>query len=315
MNDYIMPSFFVVGSAKSGTTSLNYYLSQNPHILMPSIKEPHFFSTDLRCQYFGRKYKRDVCFNQDKYFSSKKLKEKHIAFIEKEKHYKQLFLMQGIKKISGEVSNGYLYSKVAAENIYKFNSQSKIIIILRNPAKRAFSHWLMAKRGGNEREGDFIKAIETDLSKKEKGWGISHLYIELGLYYAQIQRYKALFPESQLLIMQYEEYIKNPQKATSEIFHFLEVEANTSNINFNTILNSAALPRHPSLSALIENGNRLIGKKLHPKIKFIAEKIFLTNKDIPKITKSEFTEVNKYFIDDINSLKGILNINFDLWEK
>jgi len=38
-----LPNFFIVGAAKSGTTSLYHHLCQHPDIFMSPVKEPGYF--------------------------------------------------------------------------------------------------------------------------------------------------------------------------------------------------------------------------------------------------------------------------------
>ena len=40
------PDFFIVGAAKSGTTSMHDYLRQHPAVFMPAIKELNYFGSD-----------------------------------------------------------------------------------------------------------------------------------------------------------------------------------------------------------------------------------------------------------------------------
>ena len=40
-----LPNLFIVGAAKSGTTSLHNYLHQHPDVFMCNPKEPHFIKT------------------------------------------------------------------------------------------------------------------------------------------------------------------------------------------------------------------------------------------------------------------------------
>ena len=48
----IKPNFFIVGAAKSGTSSLFYYLELHPDVYMSPIKEPHYFAHE----YFPHKF-------------------------------------------------------------------------------------------------------------------------------------------------------------------------------------------------------------------------------------------------------------------
>lgn len=91
MFEGMKPSFFVVGAAKAGTTSINHYLEINPDIYMCPIKEPHYFSKDIRCANFKQPECRKACINIEKYLLKKKFFKKHIAFVDSFENYLQLF--------------------------------------------------------------------------------------------------------------------------------------------------------------------------------------------------------------------------------
>ena len=98
------PNLFIVGAPKCGTTFLYHYLKKHPDIYFPEFKEPHYFGSDL--------IRRNGAYNLS-------LRE-----------YKNLFSTE--KKVIGEASTFYLFSKKAAQEIYNFNPHSKIIIMLRD---------------------------------------------------------------------------------------------------------------------------------------------------------------------------------------
>ena len=114
---------FIVGAPKAGTSSLHFYLNQHPEICMSSVKEPNFFSA------------KEV---ENLYYNSQ--------IVSSTKDYNSLF--ESDVKIKGESSVSYLYYKEVAKRIYEYNAKAKIIIMLRKPVDRLFSHYLMDKRLG-----------------------------------------------------------------------------------------------------------------------------------------------------------------------
>ena len=172
-----IPNFFIVGAAKSGSTALQEMLSKHPNIYMSPVKEPHYFSNDIKKNDFttlNKKFRKQ----RIKFDSDGSVVPRHQLYIDNEEDYLRLFKdsCENHKSL-GEASVSYLYSKNAAKNIYQFNSNSKIIIILRNPIDRAFSHFLMDLRLGNTKFTNFIDAMKSDFEIKNKGWGVSHLYV------------------------------------------------------------------------------------------------------------------------------------------
>jgi len=309
------PNFFIVGAAKAGTTSIFNYLNNHPDVYMSPIKEPHYFSKDISCEDFSEEYKKKVCFDIKAYLSKPQLEKKHIAFVDNINDYLELFREVYNEKVIGEISNGYLFSKVASKEIFEFNPKAKILIILRNPVERAFSHWLMDLRGGLNLEKDFLKAIEKDYNQKEKGWGKSHLYIELGLYYEQIKRYLDTFPKEQVKIMFFDDLKKDSKKFMNEIFEYLDL--NPIELDTNKRYNKAQLPKNRLIYNLAKNiySYELV-KKLIPG--FISKKIknkLMTDKDLPKLTERERKILyDKYFKEDIDKLERLINYDLTMWK-
>ena len=119
--------FFIVGAPKAGTTSLYHYLNEHPQVEMSLQKEPDYFS-EAAIQEQGIYYGKNR--------------------IDTEEKYNTLFNTQKKDVIFGEGSVSYLFYPTVAQDIKAYNSMAKIIIMLRNPIDRAFSHYLMDFRLG-----------------------------------------------------------------------------------------------------------------------------------------------------------------------
>lgn len=210
---YVKPNLFIVGAAKGGTTAIHHYLSQHSDILMSSVKEPHYFSTV--------KTKNPAAYRKPQVGESF-----HTRIIKDELTYLSLFSSGADKKYRGEASPSYLYDAESARKIYDFNHDARIIIILREPVSRAISHYNMVYNLGLEDKESIRDAIEKDRQNPDKMWGAAHLYIELGLYHQQLERYFDLFAESQILVMKFEDFVKQPTAQIEKIIGFLELNIN-----------------------------------------------------------------------------------------
>ena len=122
-----LPTFFIVGAPKAGTTSLYHYLEEHPEVYMSPIKETNFFSSKQMQE-------------QELYYDATPIQSKN--------QYLELFKDVSQEKQVGEASVSYLYYTGVAKKILEFNPKAKIVIMLRNPVDRAFSHFLMDKRLG-----------------------------------------------------------------------------------------------------------------------------------------------------------------------
>lgn len=268
------PNLFIVGAAKAGTTALVNYLNQHPTIYFSPIKEPHHFSTDIRWEDLREDHKKNTLVDFNDYFKQKRLEEKHIAFVSNRDHYLELFREAENEEVLAEASTGYLYSSVAANEIYYFNPNAKIIIIVRDPVSRTLSHYYMDV-AGNKQHRDPLVALREDFNQMNKGYCITNLYVELSLYYEQINRYLNIFPANQILILRQEDLNTSSTPVLEEIVQFLQIEKNDFIINDK--INQTLLPKNNFIK-------RLVGLKEY----------------IPSFLLSKFKKHKKLFFDRAN---------------
>ena len=317
MSKKILPNFFIVGAAKAGTTSLYHYLKQHPEIYMSPIKEPNYFAKDIDVSAFEESYRNIMTIDTKEYFSKEKLPELLSIFITDFSDYVQLFRDVTNEKAIGEASVSYLYSKVAAQEIKKLVPNAKIIMVLRNPIERAYSHYLMNLRGGITSNKNFLDEVIQDFNKKHKGWGISHLYIDLGLYYEQVKRYLDTFPKENVKIILYEDYKQNPKKVLVELLDFLEVSKDVS-IDLNKRYNVRAAPRFPVLNTLARRVYSFMAPKLpltlRENLKKMYRKVFFSSYK-GGLTAEEKKVLLKFFEEDIKKLSALIQRDLSHWLK
>ncbi len=310
-----LPNFFIVGSAKSGTTSIYNYLKQHPDIFMSPIKETHHFSTDIDSSKFRPDYAANLNINIDSWLDGDQKKEIFHAFVKDWDKYLKLFKNSENQKAIGEVTNSYLYSKEAAKNIQSKFSEGKIIMILRNPVERAFSHFLMDLKSGLE-TGSFLEAFKKDMAKSNKGWGISNVYYEIGMYYEQVKRYLTVFPQEQIKIILYDDYRNDAKKTLKEICNFLNIDSNFE-FEFSKEHNKAMIPKSGAVALMMrQKGLKAFAKKIFPKSwKNIFSKIFFTNKNLPKLSVDDRKYLIELYKEDIQKLAQLINRDLTSWVK
>lgn len=218
----VLPNFFIVGAAKAGTTSMYRYLKQHPDVFMPTVKEPHWFSR------------------------AEPNPEQGFRPITSEEAYLSLFEGWRGERAIGEASPSYLWDGKAADRVGRSVPDAKIIILLREPIDRAFSHYLADARYGIQRR-PFHEALQHDYASRTKGWGTSHLYVELGLYCGQVSRYSKRFGRENMLILFFEEVFADPVStalALEQVLDFLDVDSGRANeIRFERKHNPYTVPR------------------------------------------------------------------------
>jgi len=227
-----MPNFFIVGAARSGTTSLDRYLSQHPEIYMAPRKEVNFFTAD----HFPRTGLGDDRINRE--------------VIRDKNQYTRLFAGVAEEKAIGESSVFYLCYPGTAERIAQTVPDAGIIMVLRDPADRAHSAYLHLLRNGREHLG-FEEALCLEEERRQKGYEPMWWYKELGLYYEQVKRYLDVFGRRQVKVLLYDELFANPMQTLRDVFVFLGVKKDVV-IDTSLHYNPGGIPKSRKLYTLLD---------------------------------------------------------------
>lgn len=202
------PDFFIVGTGRAGTTSLYYHLRGHPDIYMPSLKEPHFFSTIDA----GRP---DL--------TGGKRQQRSARVISREQDYIKLFEVARHNQFIGEASTTYLADRRAAFHIRDKNPEAKIIVILREPIGRAYSQYLLDLREGRESCPSFYDALQQDYQGMVKYQDAGSFYIWPGLYYQHLSRFLEAFSSERVRIFLYEDLESDTTSLVKDLCSFLGV--------------------------------------------------------------------------------------------
>jgi hypothetical protein len=199
------PDFFIVGAARSGTTSLYYYIKDHPDIFMPSIKEPHFFN------------------EIDYGTSAAKRRALPAKLVRLEADYLELFESSKPGQVMGEASVSYLSDNLAPGQIIKKNPRAKIIAVLRDPIERAYSSYLLGLREGREWNRSFSESLQEDYEYMVKFADAGSVYIWPGLYYRHLRRYLNTFGKEQVRIYLYDDLAADTLGVVRGLCSFLGV--------------------------------------------------------------------------------------------
>ena len=161
---------------------------------------------------------------------------------------------------------------------------------------------------------DFFEELMCDMRKEKKEWGISHLYLELGLYAEQVEKYLDVFSSEKVRVYIFEEFKSNPYKILKGIFEFLEVESsyipnlkchyNVSNIPRNIIARFLLKIKRKYFSELV--------KFMPDQIRGIVKHILYTNKR-PILDENAKKFLKNYYYDDIQKLTKLLGKDLSFW--
>ncbi|WP_204141131.1 sulfotransferase domain-containing protein [Halomicronema sp. CCY15110] len=298
-----MPNFLLIGAAKSGTSSLYYYLKQHPDIFMPASrdqKEPDFFTLE------GQNQERIGPFGPF-------LMKSAITDLDT---YQQLFADVNGEKAIGEASTSYIYSQTAAQRIHSHVPDAKIVAILRDPAERAYSHFLFSLSNGREPHPNFEKALKEEQQRIDDGWSFQWHHRRRGFYFEQLERYYATFGASNVYVCLYEDLRSEPQKLLKSIFEFLEVD-NSFLPNTNKRHNPTKVPKNQTLNSLLNKPNPLKDSIKHFLPKGVRKKITQPLKDKnlgkPELPKRLRQELIADYHDDILKLQELIDRDLSSW--
>ncbi len=199
----IQPHFLVIGAYKSGTTALHHYLRAHPEIFIPQRKEPNFFAFADQVSPF------------DFPAASTSIRDRT--------SYDRLFLGAQNNQKLGEVSPAYLAVSSACDRIRVDAPKTHLIAILRNPAERAYSDYLMYRRDGLEHEESFIDALHKQNSRDSSVDPTSH-YVSTGFYFKQLGPYFKTFRHDQIRILLHEELSTDREGVLRNLFEFIGVD-------------------------------------------------------------------------------------------
>ena len=180
----------VAGAQRGGTTALHNYISRHPEVCSSSRKEVHYFDTDANFE--GEPDYRDY----------------HVWFDPRPEH-----------KVLFEATAMYMHSRKAPGRIQAYNPDMKIVIILRNPIDRAYSHWNLHRRKGREEAG-FIEALERYVQQYQEENNAVGGLLGRASYTEQVKRLWSLFPKEQVLILRNEELREHAHETLGRIFDF-----------------------------------------------------------------------------------------------
>jgi hypothetical protein len=305
------PNFFVIGVVKGGTTSLYHYLAQHPEVYLPPIKETnHFAARDISEKDFLKTYAQDVKIDLDKYIRGGMKETIHIAHVNEDRHYAALFSNVSNESAVGEISNSYMICPSSAQAIYDFNPDARILVVLRNPIRRAWSQYLMNLREAKSDDSNFIQEMEKDHAQNPKGWGVNHQYLELGKYAKQLKRYFNLFGKDRVMPIFFEDYKKKPGEVLSEMCRFLNID-DTFEFDFSEKSNASALPRNAGLNRfLVNTGIMSTAKRLTPKP--LRQKLagaLYSDKNMPELKESDGEWLREYYQKEVDRLSELLEMD------
>ena len=189
--------FAVAGTQKGGTSAIADYLEEHLDVCMGRVKEVHYFDKD---EFF-----REDAADYTAYHAN--------------------FDPRPTQRLLGDATPIYMYWKPTPQRLAQYNPRMKLIILLRNPVKRAYSHWNMEIKLHRETLA-FEDAIRSEHARSVaaaplqlRRWS----YIDRGRYSEQLRRVWQHFPVEQTLVLKSESLKSEPAPALARISEFLGI--------------------------------------------------------------------------------------------
>ena len=292
-----LPNFLIVGASRSGTTSLYHYLSQHPEVYMSPVKEPRFITAQFL------KPEQKMARTNDE--------EKNI--VNNFEEYKALFTNVNNEKAIGEASADNLYFyEGAIQYIRKYLGDVKIIIILRNPVEKAYSHYLMYVRDFREHLS-FEEALRAE--KGGKDW---RHYENVSFYYKQVKAYLENFTYVKVYL--HDDLKKNPLGLARDMYEFLGVDT-SFNPDLRVKFNISGVPRNKLLHGLlfkkspVKNIIKLVISYMLPEIKKKRLIEYYRNANLMKPQMKQETRqyLKSVYKEDVLKLQSLIEKDLKEW--
>jgi hypothetical protein len=202
-----LPDFVIIGAQKGGTSSLHYLLTQHPNVERAARKEIHYFDRPERFEKGTEWYR--LCFPPPKW-------------------------QNGQRSITGEASPSYLFHPLVPQRMKQVVPDARLIVLLRNPVIRAYSHYQMSVRSGNATR-TFEEVVEAEqawlLDKGDKTSedhsDLSHQhmpnFLARGIYVDQLQRWSTFFDDKQMLVLRSEDFFQRTTDTLKKVQGFLNL--------------------------------------------------------------------------------------------
>lgn len=237
------PDFLIIGAHKGGSTSMFQYISQHPDVQMARRKEINFFT---------------------KYY--------HLGM----RYYQASFPRKEVEKLTGEATPYYFFHPLVPARVKETLPQIKIILLLRDPVLRAYSHYNMIKaidpagsfKVALELEEERISSASKKILENPRYYSMEHQtysYLSRGLYYKQLTSWLKYFRLEDMLILKSEDFFENTKGELKKVYDFLELS------------------------------------EIYPKDMFPSN-----SKNYKGLSKADYDRYKLFFVEDQNNLKKLI---------
>ena len=275
-----LPTFLGIGVQRAGTTWLHELLASHPDVYMPTRRK--------EIRFFEKYYDQGPGWYAT-FFPPPQEAEKYRAI--------------------GEISTQYYDCEACPQRIFNLLPQSKLIIMLRHPVKRAYSHY-----GFIVQRKNFRGSFEDFLASRPK-------MLEKGFYSRYLTQYLRYFDRTQILALLFEEVFLDPRKTQTTIADFLDIDAERFPSSApNGKVNASSVPKFRSLFRFAKRtGHHLRSWHLEPLVDFMVRlgllRALAKGKSLPRLEEEQEKELNLLYQEEFDELEQCLQIDLSAWRK
>ena len=295
-----LPTFLVIGASRSGTTSLHHYLGQHSDIFMCPIKSPNFFVAE------------DPLPSREGPVARKMASQ----WVASRQSYEALF--SGVREEAsiGEVSPVYLQSWAAPKRIRGICPEIKLVAILRDPAERAWAHYMGRMRDGLETRRSFEGVIEAELAEGLPDKVAFGSYLGCSRYGHFLGRYLEVFPRLQVKVFLFEDLCESPRDLLADIFSFLGVDpAQRASVRMSKHHQTGLV--RGSLRRVLWTRSVRLRTALRPLlpvgVRRLAAPLFLKNLDKPRLEPELRAGICEVLASDIERCQALISRDLTRW--
>lgn len=270
-----LPDFLILGAQRCGTTSLARHLAAHPEVFVASQKEVHFF---------------------DRHFS------RGLEW------YGQQFAPGSDAKVVGEATPEYMYDQDAFARVADTVPEAKLIVSLRNPVDRAYSDYCFVHGRGYESLSfkDAIAAEDTRIASGDPLERMRYAYADRGHYLVQLRRIRRSYASENLLVVVFEDFVRDPTEALRRIHRFIGVSEDFVPRNLGRRFGSARTYRSQRL--------RQLARALPYPFGAGVSRLNARTDSYPPMDSQVRESLEKRFEHDNRALAEWLGIDLSVWE-
>jgi len=297
------PNFFVIGAAKSGTTSLYHYLKQHPQIYMSPVKEPKYFALEGHPLDFtspgDERIRRQTTTTEEAYLA--------------------LFAEAGDQPVVGEASTLYLGNiEGTARRLAERVPDARLVAIFRHPADRAFSAYMHLRRDGFETLESFQEALDAEPERIRQGY-YYHWHLRARGYYARyLQDWYDAFPRERIRTYLYEDLSESPLDLMADLFRFLGVD-DSFQPDVSARHNRSGLPRNQQVQNFLTKQHpvkewlkRFVPERVGHRLISMVQPRLISTPGMPPEIRAQLT---RDYREDILRLQDMIQRDLSHWLK